>query len=68
MDIDDWLRGIGLAQYAEIFRTNDIDSELLGQLTNDDLKDIGVAALGGVVGFRLRYGDGYQRGSFGRRS
>ena len=46
MDIDDWLRGIGLAQYAEIFRANDIDSELLGQLTNDDLKDIGVAALG----------------------
>jgi class 3 adenylate cyclase/predicted ATPase len=46
LDIDDWLRGIGLAQYAEIFRANDIDSELLGQLTNDDLKDIGVAALG----------------------
>ena len=46
MDIDDWLRGIGLAQYAEIFRANDIDGELLGQLTNDDLKDIGVAALG----------------------
>jgi class 3 adenylate cyclase len=46
LDIDDWLRGIGLAQYAEIFRANDIDGELLGQLTNDDLKDIGVAALG----------------------
>ena len=27
-----------------------------------------LAALGGVVGFRLRYGDGYRRGSFGRRS
>jgi class 3 adenylate cyclase/predicted ATPase len=46
LDIDDWLRGIGLAQYAEIFRANEIDGELLGQLTNDDLKDIGVAALG----------------------
>jgi len=27
-----------------------------------------LAALGGVMGFRLRYGDGYRRGSFGCRS
>ena len=46
MDIDGWLRGIGLSQYAEIFRTNDIDGEMLGRLTNDDLKDIGVASFG----------------------
>src|SRR5262245_65951111 len=46
LDIDGWLCEIGLAQYAEIFRANDIDGELLGQLTNDDLKDIGVASLG----------------------
>ena len=46
MDIDGWLRGIGLAQYAEMFRANDIDIELLGRLTNDDLKDLGVASFG----------------------
>ena len=46
MDIDSWLRGIGLAQYAEMFRANDIDRELLSRLTNDDLKDIGIASLG----------------------
>ena len=46
MDIDGWLRRIGLAQYAEIFRANDIDGELLRRLTNDDLKDIGVASFG----------------------
>ena len=46
MDIDGWLRGIGLAQYAEIFRANDIDGELLGRLTSDDLKEIGVASFG----------------------
>jgi class 3 adenylate cyclase/predicted ATPase len=46
LDIDSWLRGIGLAQYAEMFRANDIDIELLGRLTNDDLKDIGVVSLG----------------------
>src|SRR5262244_1227550 len=46
LDIDGWLRGISLAQYAEILRAHDIDGELLGRLTNDDLKDIGVASLG----------------------
>jgi SAM domain (Sterile alpha motif) len=46
LDIDGWLRGIGLAQYAEILRTNDIDGEMLGRLTNDDLKEIGVASFG----------------------
>jgi class 3 adenylate cyclase len=46
LDIDGWLRGIGLAQYAEMFRGNDIDGELLGRLTNDDLKDLGVTSFG----------------------
>jgi class 3 adenylate cyclase/predicted ATPase len=46
LDIDGWLRGIGFPQYAEMFRANDIDGELLGRLTNDDLKDIGVASFG----------------------
>ena len=46
MDIEGWLRRIDLAQYAEMFRANDVDIELLGRLTNDDLKDIGVASFG----------------------
>jgi class 3 adenylate cyclase len=46
LEIDTWLRGIGLGQYAELFRTNDIDAELLPRLTADDLKDMGVASLG----------------------
>jgi len=46
LNIDGWLRGIGLVQYAETFRANDIDGELLGRLTNDDLKDIGVVSFG----------------------
>ncbi len=29
VDVDAWLRGIGLAQYADLFRANDIDGELL---------------------------------------
>ena len=46
MDIDGWLRRIGLAQYAEMFRANGIDGELLRRLTNDDLKDVGVVSFG----------------------
>ncbi len=46
LDIDGWLRGIGFAQYTEIFRANDLDIEMLGRLTNDDLKDMGVVSLG----------------------
>ena len=46
LDIDGWLRRIGLAQYAEMFRANDIDGELLRRLTNDDLKDVGVVSFG----------------------
>jgi SAM domain (Sterile alpha motif) len=42
LDIDGWLHGIGLAQYGELFRDNDIDGKLLHELTGDDLKDIGI--------------------------
>jgi class 3 adenylate cyclase len=46
MDIGGWLRGLGLGQYETNFRDNKIDADLLPRLTNDDLKDIGVSALG----------------------
>jgi hypothetical protein len=41
-----WLRGLGLGQYETNFRDNKINADLLPRLTNDDLKDIGVSALG----------------------
>ena len=34
LDIDGWLRGIGLAQYAEMFRVNDIDIDLLERISS----------------------------------
>jgi class 3 adenylate cyclase/tetratricopeptide (TPR) repeat protein len=46
MNINRWLEAQGLGQYAELFRSNHIDNELLPQLTADDLKKIGVASLG----------------------
>ena len=46
MDVGGWLRGLGLGQYEANFRDNKIDADLLPRLTGDDLKDIGVFALG----------------------
>ncbi|SDR63926.1 SAM domain (Sterile alpha motif) [Rhizobiales bacterium GAS113] len=42
MDIDDWLRRIGLEQYAQTFRDNAIDADVLRDLTDDHLREIGL--------------------------
>jgi class 3 adenylate cyclase/tetratricopeptide (TPR) repeat protein len=46
MDVGEWLASLGLAQYAQAFRANDIDAETLPGLTSGDLKELGVASLG----------------------
>jgi hypothetical protein len=46
MDIKTWLRGLGLEQYEAAFRASEIDWAVLPELTPEDLKDIGVAAVG----------------------
>lgn len=45
-DVTTWLRGLGLERYEVAFRDNAIDAAVLPQLTSEDLKEIGVAALG----------------------
>src|SRR5271166_6909743 len=46
MDVGGWLRSLRLGQYEANFRDNKIDADVLPQLTADDLKDIGVSAVG----------------------
>jgi class 3 adenylate cyclase/predicted ATPase len=46
MDIGGWLRGLGLAQYEAAFCENEIDEGVLHHLTAEDLKDLGVTAVG----------------------
>ena len=41
--IDAWLKSIGLEQYTEAFRVNDIDMEVVETLGNDDLKELGLS-------------------------
>jgi class 3 adenylate cyclase len=46
MDVGVWLRSLGLGQYEAAFRDNEIDGEVLPNLTAEDLKDLGVAIVG----------------------
>src|SRR5499433_3030988 len=46
MDVADWLRRLGLEQYAPAFAANDIDGEVLPELTADDLIGLGVSSIG----------------------
>src|SRR5262250_3403746 len=45
-DIATWLQGLGLERYVAAFRDNEIDWEVLPRLTSEDLREIGVAAIG----------------------
>jgi len=46
MDVAEWLRGLGLEQYAQLFRDNDVDGEILCGITADDLKELGISSFG----------------------
>ena len=44
--VADWLQKLGLGQYAQPFAENDISFSILLDLTDQDLKELGVASLG----------------------
>ena len=46
MDVAAWLRGLGFEQYAQLFRDNDIDGEILCGMTAEDLKELGISSFG----------------------
>jgi hypothetical protein len=46
VDVAAWLQGLGLERYAPAFRDNEVDWEVLPKLTSEDLREIGVAAIG----------------------
>ena len=45
MDVGAWLTGLGLAECVEAFAANGVNSAILHELTNEDLKDLGVSRL-----------------------
>ena len=46
MDVAAWLESLGLPQYAQAFADNAVDAAVLPALTADDLKELGVTAVG----------------------
>jgi class 3 adenylate cyclase/predicted ATPase len=46
MDVAAWLHSLGLERYASAFRDNDVDAEVLPELTADDLIGLGVTSIG----------------------
>ena len=45
-EISEWLEKLGMSEYAQSFAENDIDLAVLGDLTDQDLKELGVTSLG----------------------
>jgi hypothetical protein len=41
-----WLDGLGLSRYAPVFEIHEVDGEVLPLLTLEDLKDMGIGAVG----------------------
>src|SRR5690242_17042789 len=46
VDVGEWLKSLGLEQYEAAFRENGVNPEILRHLTADDLKELGVVAVG----------------------
>src|ERR1700731_2159962 len=46
MDVVVWLRSLGLEEYEGAFRDNKINERVLPNLTQEDLKEIGVGPVG----------------------
>ena len=42
-DIREWLEGLGLGKYAEAFAENDVEFEVLSELNDDDLSQLGLS-------------------------
>jgi class 3 adenylate cyclase/predicted ATPase/tRNA A37 threonylcarbamoyladenosine biosynthesis protein TsaE len=46
MDVGGWLRSLGLGKYEAAFRDHEIDETVLPSLTHENLKELGITALG----------------------
>jgi hypothetical protein len=45
-DLADWLHALGRERYEEAFRENAVSADVLPSLTAEDLRDLGVTAVG----------------------
>ena len=64
-EIADWLEKLGMSEYAQRFAENRIDFTVLRDLTDQDLKDIGVVARRSPENFARDRRAGQRRGHHG---
>ena len=66
MDIRAWLKGLGLERYKEAFQRAEIDQEILPELADEDLKELGIPLgprkklLNAIAALRGQRNDGAQ--------
>lgn len=53
-EVCNWLVDIGLGSYCHIFQENEIIGEHLGDLSRDDLKDLGITKIGHLKTFQQK--------------
>jgi class 3 adenylate cyclase len=46
MELAAWLRALNLSEYATVFEENSVTADLIPSLTAEDLKDLGITAVG----------------------
>jgi hypothetical protein len=46
VDVAEWLWGMGMGRYVPAFEVHEVDAEVLPCLTMDDLRDMGIDAVG----------------------
>ena len=48
MDLSAWLRNLGMERYEPAFRDNEVTPEILPELTDADLRELGIVPPGVV--------------------
>ncbi|GAB2272032.1 hypothetical protein Dimus_006855 [Dionaea muscipula] len=62
-----WLNGLGLGRYWPVFQIHEVDEEVLPMLTLEDLKDMGINAVGSrrkIFSAIQKLGHGHGQGNF----
>ena len=66
-DVDVWLVKNGFNQLTDLFRDNEIDAEVLLELTNEDLKEMGINVVGDRLMFKHHLKELSRRERFNKR-
>jgi hypothetical protein len=61
-DVRTWLADIGLGQYADAFEANNVEMDLLKDVDDQTLKDIGVTSAGHRLRLRGRHARSLEQG------